>query len=276
MAVKKYKPTTPGRRFATVSDFSVLTKKRPEKSLTRSLKKNAGRNNNGRITRRHSGGGHKRLYRVIDFKRMKDDIPARVEAIEYDPNRSARIALLSYMDGEKSYIIAPLKLKVGDTLVSGEKVDIKAGNALPLKNIPVGTIIHNIELREGKGAELVRSAGGYAQLLAKEGKYANIKLPSGEVRLVGLNCRACIGQIGNTTHEIIQLGKAGRKRWLGVRPGVRGTAMNPIDHPHGGGEGKNKSAGRNPVTPWGKSTLGYRTRKKNSRTDKYIIRRRNK
>jgi len=276
LAIKKYKPTTPGRRLATVADFSVLTKKKPEKSLTRPLKKNAGRNNNGRITRRHSGGGHKRLYRVIDFKRLKDDVPAKVEAIEYDPNRSSRIALLKYKDGEKSYIIAPLKLKVGDTVISGEKVDIKVGNALPIKNIPVGTIIHNIELKQGKGAELVRSAGGYAQLLAKEGKYANIKLPSSEVRLVGLNCKACIGQIGNTTHEIIQLGKAGRKRWLGIRPTVRGTAMNPIDHPHGGGEGKNKSSGRNPVTPWGKPTLGYRTRKKNSRTDKYRVRRRNK
>lgn len=276
MAVKKYKPTTPGRRSATVSDFSGLTKKKPEKSLTRSLKRDAGRNNYGRITRRHSGGGHKRLYRVIDFKRLKDNIPAKVEAIEYDPNRNARIALLSYRDGARSYIIAPLKLKVGDILESGEKVDIKIGNAMPIRSIPVGTIIHNIEIKEGKGAELVRSAGGYAQLLAKEGNYANIKLPSGEVRLVGLNCRACIGQIGNTTHEIIRLGKAGRKRWLGVRPSVRGTAMNPVDHPHGGGEGKNKSAGRNPVTPWGKPTLGYRTRKKNNRTDKYIIRRRNK
>lgn len=276
MAIKKYKPTTPGRRSATVDDFSVLTKKRPEKSLTRSLKKNAGRNVDGKITRRHSGGGHKRLYRVIDFKRLRDDVPAKVVAIEYDPNRSARIALLKYRDGGKSYMIAPLKLKVGDTVMSGEKVDIKVGNALPLKNIPIGTIIHNIELKRGKGAELVRSAGGYAQLLAKEGGYANIKLPSGEVRLVDLNCRACIGQIGNTTHEIIQLGKAGRKRWLGIRPSVRGTAMNPIDHPHGGGEGKNKTAGRNPVTPWGKPTLGYRTRKKKSKTDKYIIRRRSK
>lgn len=276
MAIKKYKPTTPGRRLATVDDFSALTKKKPEKSLTRSLKKNAGRNSGGRITRRHSGGGHKRLYRIIDFKRLKDGVPAKVESIEYDPNRSARIALLKYKDGWKSYIIAPLKLKVGDTVVSGEKVDVKAGNAMALKNIPVGTIIHNIELKRGKGAELVRSAGGTAQLLAKEGRYANIKLPSGEVRLVDLNCRASIGQIGNTTHEIIQLGKAGRKRWLGIRPTVRGTAMNPIDHPHGGGEGKNKSAGRNPVTPWGKPTLGYRTRKKNSKTDKYIVRRRNK
>jgi len=276
LAIKKYKPTTPGRRSATVADFSVLTKKKPEKSLTRPLKKNAGRNNDGKITRRHSGGGHKRLYRVIDFKRLKDDVPAKVVAIEYDPNRSARIALLKYKDGGKSYIIAPLKLKIGDTVMSGEKVDIKVGNSLPLKNIPVGTIIHNIELKQGKGSELVRSAGGYAQLLAKEGRYANIKLPSGEVRLVDLNCKACIGQIGNTTHEIIRLGKAGRKRWLGIRPTVRGTAMNPIDHPHGGGEGKNKTAGRNPVTPWGKPTLGYRTRKKKSKTDKYIVRRRSK
>ena len=276
MAVKKYKPTSPGRRFGTVSDFSVLTKKRPEKSLTRSLKRDAGRNSYGRITRRHSGGGHKRLYRIIDYKRLRDDIPARVEAIEYDPNRSARIALISYRDGKKSYIIAPLKLKVGDIIISGEKADIKAGNALPLKNIPVGTIIHNIELKKGKGAELARSAGTNAQLLAKEGEYASVKLPSSEVRLIGLNCRACIGQVGNTTHEIIKLGKAGRKRWLGIRPSVRGTAMNPIDHPHGGGEGKNKSSGRNPVTPWGKPTLGYRTRKKNNQTDKYRIRRRNK
>jgi large subunit ribosomal protein L2 len=276
LAVKKYKSTSPGRRFGTVSDFSVLTKKKPEKSLTGPLKDNAGRNNKGRITRRHSGGGHKKLYRTIDFKRLRDGIPARVEAIEYDPNRSARIALLSYKDGKKSYIIAPLKLKVGDILMSGEKIDIKPGNTLPLKNIPVGTIIHNIELKKGKGAELARSAGTNAQLLAKEGEYASIKLPSGEVRLVGIECRACIGQVGNTTHEIIKLGKAGRKRWLGIRPSVRGTAMNPIDHPHGGGEGKNKSSGRNPVTPWGKPTLGYRTRKKNNQNDKYIIRRRNK
>ncbi len=276
MAVKKYKSTSPGRRFGTVSDFSALTKKKPEKSLTGPLKDDAGRNNKGRITRRHSGGGHKKLYRTIDFKRLRDGIPARVEAIEYDPNRSARIALLSYKDGKKSYIIAPLKLKVGDILMSGEKIDIKPGNALPLKNIPVGTIIHNIELKRGKGAELARSAGADAQLLAKEGEYASIKLPSGEVRLVGIECRACVGQVGNTTHEIIKLGKAGRKRWLGIRPSVRGTAMNPIDHPHGGGEGKNKSSGRNPVTPWGKPTLGYRTRKKNNQNDKYIIRRRNK
>ena len=276
MAIRKYKPTTPGRRGASVADFSDLSKKRPEKLLTSTLNKKAGRNSAGRITRRHSGGGHKRLYRIIDFKRTKDGIPAKVTHIEYDPNRSARIALLVYNDGEKKYILAPLKLKVGDKVMSGEKADIKVGNSLPIANIPVGTIIHNIELKEGKGAELVRSAGGFAQLLAKEGKYANIKLPSGEVRLVRMTCRASIGQIGNTSHEIINLGKAGRKRWLGIRPTVRGTAMNPVDHPHGGGEGKNKSSGRDPVTPWGKPTLGYRTRQKNKATDKYIVRRRNK
>ena len=276
MAIKKYKPTTPGRRFASVADFSSLSKKRPEKSLTVSLGKEAGRNNNGKITQRHSGGGHKRLYRIIDFKRQKDDVPAKVAHIEYDPNRSARVALLNYKDGEKRYILAPLKLKVGDEVMSGEKADIKVGNCLPIKNIPVGTIIHNIELKSGKGGELARSAGGYAQLLAKEGNYANIKLPSGEVRLVRMECRATIGQVGNTSHEIINLGKAGRKRWLGIRPSVRGTAMNPVDHPHGGGEGKNKSSGRDPVTPWGKPTLGYRTRQKNKSTDKYIVRRRNK
>ncbi|MCJ7472641.1 MAG: 50S ribosomal protein L2 [Actinobacteria bacterium] len=276
MAIRKYKPTTPGRRGASVADFSELSKKRPEKALTSSLNKRAGRNAAGRITRRHSGGGHKRLYRIIDFKRTKDGIPAKVTHIEYDPNRSARIALLAYQDGEKRYILAPVKLKVGDKVMSGEKADIKVGNSLPIASIPVGTIIHNIELKEGKGAELVRSAGGFAQLLAKEGKYANIKLPSGEVRLVRMTCRATIGQIGNTSHEIINLGKAGRKRWLGVRPTVRGTAMNPVDHPHGGGEGKNKSSGRDPVTPWGKPTLGYRTRQKNKASDKYIVRRRNK
>ena len=275
MTLKKYKPTSPGRRFATVSDFSVLTKKKPEKSLTKPLKKKAGRNNAGRITRRHSGGGHKRLYRIVDFKRRKkDNITAKVDSIEYDPNRSARIALLKYIDGDKSYIIAPQDLKVGDTVISGKNVDIKPGNCLPLGNIPVGTVIHNIELKEGRGAEMVRSAGGEAQLLAKEEGYAHIKLPSGEVRLVSTKCRASIGQVGNMDHGIILLGKAGRKRWLGIRPGVRGTAMNPHDHPHGGGEGKNKSAGRDPVTPWGKPTLGYRTRKKNKASNKFIIKRR--
>jgi large subunit ribosomal protein L2 len=274
LALKKYKPTTPGRRLATVSDYSVLTKKKPEKYLTVPLKSNAGRNNNGRITMRHSGGGHKRLYRIIDFKRRKDNIPSIVESIEYDPNRSARIALLKYRDGERRYIIAPKKLKVGDAVISGEKVDIMPGNCLPLKNIPVGTIIHNIELKEGKGAELVRSAGGETQLLAREGKYAQVKLPSGEVRMVDIRCRASIGQVGNTEHGIIKLGKAGRKRWLGIRPTVRGTAMNPHDHPHGGGEGKNKTSGRDPVTPWGKPTLGYKTRKKNKASNKFIIKRR--
>lgn len=276
MALKKYKPVSPGRRFATASDFSVLTKKAPEKSLTASLSKTGGRNNNGRVTRRHSGGGHKRLYRIIDFKRNKDNIPARIIAIEYDPNRSARIALIQYVDGEKKYIIAPLDLKVGNTVLSGENIDIVTGNCLPLKNIPVGTIVHNIELKPGKGAEMARSAGSAAQVLAKEGLYAQIKLPSNEVRMVDLNCRACIGQVGNLDHGIIRLGKAGRNRWLGIRPSVRGTAMNPHDHPHGGGEGKNKSAGRNPVTPWGKPTLGYKTRKKNKASNKFIVRKRKK
>jgi len=276
VALKKYKPDTPGRRFATVSDFTVLTKKAPEKSLTVSLSKTGGRNNNGRITRRHSGGGHKRLYRIIDFKRNKDNIPAKVIAIEYDPNRSARIALLQYIDGEKRYIIAPLELKVGNTVLSGENVDIVTGNCLPLKSIPIGTVVHNIELKPGKGAEIARSAGSSVQVLAKEGLYAQLKLPSNEVRMVDLKCRACIGQVGNPERGIISLGKAGRNRWLGIRPSVRGTAMNPHDHPHGGGEGKNKSSGRNPVTPWGKPTLGYKTRKKNKASNKFIIRRRKK
>lgn len=276
MALKKYKPVSPGRRFATVSDFSILTKKEPEKSLTGSLNKKGGRNNNGRVTTRHIGGGHKRLYRMVDFKRMKDNVPAKVIAMEYDPNRSARIALIQYMDGEKSYIVAPSDLKIGGTVVSGERVDIVSGNCLPLANIPVGTIVHNIELKPGKGAEIARSAGSAAQILAKEGKYAQIKLPSNEVRFIDINCRACIGQVGNTDHGIINLGKAGRNRWLGVRPSVRGTAMNPHDHPHGGGEGKNKTAGRNPVTPWGKPTLGYKTRKKNKASNKFIIKRRKK
>lgn len=274
MVLKKYKPTSPGRRFATVSDFSEVSKEGPEKSLTVSLVRKAGRNNNGRITRRHSGGGHKRLYRIIDFKRNKIDIPAKVAAIEYDPNRSARIALICYSDGEKSYIIAPIGLKVGDSVVSGENSDIKAGNCLPLSQIPVGTVVHNIELKVNKGASIARSAGSSAQLLARDDSYAQLKLPSGEVRMVAVKCRACIGQVGNTDHEIIRLGKAGRNRWLGVRPGVRGTAMNPHDHPHGGGEGKNKTSGRDPVTPWGKPTLGYRTRDKKNPTGKFIIKRR--
>jgi large subunit ribosomal protein L2 len=276
LALKKYKPVSPGRRFASASDFSVLTKKEPEKSLTVSISKTGGRNNNGRITRRHSGGGHKRLYRLIDFKRNKDNIPAKVMSIEYDPNRSSRIALLQYADGEKRYIIAPSELKIGSTILSGENVDIVAGNCLPIKSIPVGTIVHNIELRPGKGAEMARSAGSAAQVLAKEEKYAQIKLPSSEVRMVDVNCRACIGQVGNQDHGIINIGKAGRNRWLGIRPSVRGTAMNPHDHPHGGGEGKNKTSGRNPVTPWGKPTLGYKTRIKNKASSKFIVRRKKK
>ena len=275
MALKKYKPTSPGRRFATVSDFAEVSKERPEKSLTVSLVRKAGRNNNGRITRRHSGGGHKRLYRIIDFKRNKADIPGKVATIEYDPNRSARIALIFYADGEKSYIIAPIGLKVGDSVEAGLNADIKPGNCLPLANIPVGTIVHNIELKVNKGAAIARSAGSSAQLLARDENYAQLKLPSGEMRMVSIKCRACIGQVGNPDHEIIRLGKAGRNRWLGVRPSVRGTAMNPHDHPHGGGEGKNKTSGRDPVTPWGKPTLGYRTRDKKNPTGKFIIKRRN-
>ncbi len=272
MALKKYKPVSPGRRFGTVSDFSGLTKKEPEKSLTESLSKKGGRNNNGRITTRHQGGGHKRLYRLVDFKRTKDNIPAKVVAIEYDPNRSARIALIQYADGVKSYILAPVGLKTGATVLSGESIDIVPGNCLPIRSIPVGTIIHNIELRPGKGAEMARSAGSASQVLAKEDRYAQIKLPSSEVRMVDLNCRACIGQVGNVDHGIISLGKAGRNRWLGVRPSVRGTVMNPHDHPHGGGEGKNKTSGRNPVTPWGKPTLGYKTRNKKKASSKLIVR----
>ncbi len=273
MGIKKYKPTSPGRRFASVSDFSEITKKEPEKSLLAPINYKAGRNNQGRISIRHKGGRAKRKYRIIDFKRSKDGIPAKVAAIEYDPNRSARIALLHYMDGEKRYILAPLKLKVGETVMSGPDVDIKPGNALPLANIPVGTMIHNIELKPGAGGKMVRSAGTAAQLMAKEGGFAHIKLPSSEVRLVNLACRATIGQLGNVEHELIDEGKAGRGRHKGRRPTVRGTVMNPVDHPHGGGEGKS-SAGRHPVTPWGKPTLGYRTRKKNKPSNKYIVRRR--
>ena len=271
MGVKKFKPTSPGRRFATVSDFEEITKTKPEKSLTTALPRKSGRNAYGRITTRHMGGRHKRKYRIIDFKRNKDGIPAKVVSIEYDPNRSARIALLHYADGEKRYIIAPLKLKVGDEVVSGMDADIKPGNALTLRKIPVGTVIHNIELKPGKGAQLARSAGSAVQIVAKEGDYGYLKLPSGEARMVHLNCRATIGQVGNVEHEIISVGKAGRNRWLGKRPTVRGTVMNPVDHPHGGGEGK-ASSGRHPVTPWGKPTIGYRTRKRKL-SDKYIVRR---
>lgn len=271
--VRKYKPTSAGRRFATVADFSGIGKDKPEKSLTKPIKKTGGRNNQGRITTRHIGGGAKRLYRLVDFKRRKDDIEAKVKAIEYDPNRSARIALLEYADGEKSYILAPVGLKIGELVFSGQKADIKKGNALPLRNIPVGTTIHNIELKPGKGGELARSAGSMAQLIAKEGDYATLRLGSGEIRLVHQNCRATIGQVGNVEHETVSVGKAGRSRHKGIRPSVRGTAMNPVDHPHGGGEGK-ASAGRHPVTPWGVPTLGYRTRKKGKLSDKYIVRRR--
>jgi len=276
MGIKKYKPTSPARRFMTVSTFEEITREVPEKSLLRPLPKNAGRNVNGHITVRHKGGGNKVKYRVIDFKRDKDNIPAKVAAIEYDPNRSANIALLHYVDGEKRYILAPLGLKVGDVIVSGEDADIKPGNALMLKDIPVGTGIHNIELVPGKGAQLVRSAGAEAQLMAKEGNYAHVRLPSGEVRLIRLNCRATIGQVGNLDHENIKIGKAGRKRHMGIRPTVRGSVMNPVDHPHGGGEGKAPIGHPGPLTPWGKPTLGYKTRKKNKYSDKYIINRRKK
>ena len=272
MAVKNFKPTTPGRRFMTVSRFDEFTKGKPEKSLLAPLKKFGGRNNTGRITVRHRGGGHKRRYRIIDFKRDKFGIPAKVAAIEYDPNRSARIALLHYVDGEKRYILAPDGLSVGDTVVSGPDADIKVGNALPLANIPVGTLIHNIELYKNRGGQLVRSAGAAAQLMAKEGNYAHVRLPSGEVRLIHLDCMATIGQTGNVEHENITIGKAGRIRWLRRRPSVRGVAMNPVDHPHGGGEGRSP-IGRAPVTPWGKPALGRRTRKKKP-SDRLIVRRR--
>lgn len=268
MAVKKVKPTSPGRRFQTYSTFEEITRKKPEKSLLQGFRKKSGRNANGRITARHRGGGHKRHYRIIDFKRDKIGIRANVVSIEYDPNRSARIALLSYVDGEKSYIIAPLNLKVGDIVISGTEADIKPGNTLPLSNIPLGTHVHNIELCIGKGGQIVRSAGTFAQLLAKEDKYALLKLPSGEVRRVIINCKATIGQIGNVIHENISLGKAGRKRWLGIRPSVRGVAMNPVDHPMGGGEGRS-SGGRHPCSPWGKLAKGYKTR--NKRKSKRLI-----
>lgn len=273
VAIKKFKPTSPGRRFATVSAFEELTASEPEKSLTRPIKKTGGRNNSGRITCRHKGGGHKRLYRIIDFKRDKVDIPAKVASIEYDPNRSARIALLNYADGEKRYILAPLDLQVGDNVISGETADIKPGNVLPLSNIPVGTIIHNIELRPGKGGQLVRSAGAGAQLMAKEGKYCLVRLPSSEMRLVLQTNKATIGQVGNVEHENISLGKAGRSRHLGIRPTVRGVVMNPRDHPHGGGEGKSPVGRKSPMTPWGKIAQGRKTRR-NKTTDKFIVKKR--
>jgi len=275
MAIKKYSPVTPSRRFMTSLTFDEITTNKPEKSLLRPLRKTGGRNSYGRITVRHHGGGNRQKYRLIDFKRQKDGIPAKVVSIEYDPNRTANIALLAYNDGEKRYILAPLGLKVGDILESGENADIRVGNSLPIINIPVGTLIHNIELKPGKGGQLVRSAGNVAQLMAKDGKYAQVRLPSGEVRMVSTNCRATIGQVGNLDHENVTIGKAGRKRWMGVRPTVRGVVMNPVDHPHGGGEGKSPIGRPSPVTPWGKPTLGYKTRKKNKKSDKFIVKRRN-
>ena len=276
MAVRKFKPTTPARRQMTVSDFKEISKVAPEKSLLAPLKKSGGRNVHGKITTRHIGGGAKRKYRIIDFKRSKDGIPAKVATIEYDPNRSANIALLHYVDGEKRYILAPKNLFVGDMVESGEGSDIKAGNALKLKNMPAGTVIHNIEMKPGKGGQLVRSAGNYAQLMAKEGKYATIKLPSGEMRRISLECRATVGQVGNVEHENITIGKAGRSRHKGIRPTVRGSVMNPNDHPHGGGEGRAPIGMPSPVTPWGKPTLGYKTRKKNKTSNKMIISRKKK
>ncbi|MCC6442395.1 MAG: 50S ribosomal protein L2 [Armatimonadetes bacterium] len=273
MPIKQYKPTTPGRRFGSVSTFEEITKTEPEKSLLEPLKKRAGRNNQGKITTRHQGGGEKRMYRIIDFKRNKDGVPAKVASIEYDPNRSARIALLHYRDGEKRYILAPLGLKVGQTVVSGETADIVTGNSLPLKSIPLGTVIHNVELKPGRGAQMVRSAGVGAQLMAKEGKYALLRLPSGEQRMVLAECRATIGQVGNLDHGNISLGKAGRARHMGIRPTVRGVAMNPRDHPHGGGEGKAPVGRKTPMSPWGKPTLGFKTRKRKY-SDKYIVKKR--
>ncbi len=275
MAVKSFKPYSPGRRFMTVSSFEEITADKPEKSLVVSLKKKGGRNIHGHLTVRHQGGGHKRLYRIIDFKRNKDGIPAKVATIEYDPNRSARIALLNYVDGEKRYILAPNGLKVGDKVESGAEADIKTGNTLPLLNIPVGTVIHNVELKIGKGAQLVRSAGASAQLMAKEDNYALLRMPSGEIRKVHVNCRATIGQVGNLEHENITIGKAGRNRWLGIRPENRGVAMNPNDHPHGGGEGRSPVGRKHPVTKWGKCAMGAKTRRKKA-SDKLIVRRRTK
>ncbi len=273
MAIRKLKPNTPGTRSMSYSAFDTITKSTPEKSLTVALKKSGGRNNDGRMTSRHIGGGHKRRFRIIDFKRNKDGVPAKVFSIEYDPNRSARIALLHYADGEKRYIIAPNKLQVGDSVMSGDDADIRVGNALRLRNIPVGSIVHNIELKPGKGAQLGRSAGTEISLNAKEGKYAQLKLPSGEVRMVSLECKATIGSVGNAEHENVSLGKAGRSRWLGRRPKVRGVVMNPVDHPMGGGEGRS-SGGGHPVTPWGQKTKGLKTRRRKNQSNKYIVKRR--
>ena len=275
MAIKKYNPTTPGLRGMTVSTFEEITCDTPDKSLTVTLKKHAGRNVRGKITVRHRGGGYRPKYRIIDFKRDKDGVPGTVATIEYDPNRTANIALINYADGEKRYIIAPNKLNVGDVIESGAEADIKVGNALPLANIPVGTIIHNVELKPGKGGQMVRSAGNGAQLMAKEGAFAQVRLPSGEVRKVHIGCRATVGEVGNLDHQNIQIGKAGRKRHMGIRPTVRGSVMNPNDHPHGGGEGKAGIGRVSPVTPWGKPALGYKTRKKKKASDKYIVKRRN-
>jgi len=274
MPLKVYKPTSPGRRLTSTTDNAELTRgKKPEKKLTAPIGKTGGRNNHGRITTRHIGGGHKRRYRIIDWKRDKDGVPGKVTAIEYDPNRSARIALVTYADGEKRYILWPQGVSVGDTVLSGPDVDVKPGNCLPLRSIPLGALIHNIELKPGHGAQMVRAAGGWAQLMAKEGKYAQVRMPSGEVRMVLLECRATIGQLGNIEHEIVRIGKAGRNRWLGIRPTVRGAVMNPVDHPHGGGEGKAGQGNPHPVSPWGMPTKGYRTRK-NKRTQKFIVKRR--
>ncbi len=273
MAIKRYNPTSPARRFMTVSACTELTGDKPEKSLLHDMRKSAGRNNAGKISIRHRGGGCKRKYRIIDYKRGKDGIPATVKSIQYDPNRSARIALLAYADGEKKYILAPLGLNVGDKVVSGPDADIKVGNTLPLANIPVGTVIHAIEMQPGKGAQIARSAGMSAQIMAKEGAYATIRLPSGEMRLINAKCRATIGQVGNLDHEIIRIGKAGKTRYLGIRPTVRGAVMNPCDHPHGGGEGKAPVGHSGPQTPWGKPALGYKTRKKKNPTSKFILKR---
>ncbi len=274
MGIKSYKPYTPSRRHMTGSDFSEITKKKPEKSLTVSLKKNAGRNNQGKITCRHRGGGSRRKYRLIDFKRRKDNVPATVKSIEYDPNRSANIALVFYADGQKAYILAPEGLRVGQKIMNGEHAEVRVGNCLPMSAIPVGTLIHNVELYPGRGGQLVRSAGNSAQLMAKEGKYATLRLPSGEMRMVPINCRATVGVVGNGEHNLINIGKAGRKRHMGIRPTVRGSAMNPNDHPHGGGEGKTGIGRPGPCTPWGKPALGLKTRKKNKQSNKYIVRRR--
>lgn len=276
MAIKVYKAITNGRRNMTSLDFAEITTNKPEKSLLAPLPKKAGRNNQGKITVRHHGGGHKKQYRIIDFKRNKDNVPAKVATIEYDPNRSANIALLHYVDGEKRYIIAPKELQVGQILVSGEDADIKVGNALPLANIPVGTLIHNIELKPGKGGQLVRSAGASAQVLGKEGKYVLVRLKSGEVRMILATCRATIGEVGNEQHGLVNIGKAGRTRWLGKRPTVRGSVMNPNDHPHGGGEGRTSIGRKSPMSPWGKPTLGKKTRSKKARSNKFIVRARNK